>query len=279
MRKGNAFLRMSVALLLFPTSGNATDVNLIWSATSGAGTVGGSDISASPGDTLTLDIVVVPDASGVREVSISLSFDSSALSLTSATEVGSPTMSGPITAGLTTSTTAPASGDCNGDGAVGVSDYVQYIVTYGMFVTPGTGCDFDGNGVIGFPPVELPAIFSNYQLGSPTAPAANLALGFEEASTPGSGTQTSLFTLGQATFQVLGAGGTSVDLFFNPKIDGVADGSESIIADSGNPTGVTLNDATVNGGPALVPLLAPWGAAVLTLALVAWGSRLARPGS
>ena len=273
MRNGSALLRIAVVLLLFPTSSNATDVNLIWSATTGSGTVGGSDITAAPGDTLILDIVVVPDASGVRELSISMSFDSSALLLTSATEVSTSTIN-PFTVGLTTSATPSASGDCDGDGAVGLADYVEFVINFGLVVPPGTSCDFDGNGFVGGI-LDALALHDNYQRGSSTAPAANLALGFEAVLDPGEPTQTSTFILGRATLQVLGAGGTSVNLFFNPKIDGVADGTDSIIASSANPTGVTLNNATVNGGAA-VPLLAPWGAAVMALALAVCGSRFAR---
>jgi hypothetical protein len=50
-------------------------VDLIWTGTSGAGTTGGSTISAQPGDVVTLEIRVSTDDAGVCCAALSLRFD------------------------------------------------------------------------------------------------------------------------------------------------------------------------------------------------------------
>jgi hypothetical protein len=51
-------------------------VELIWTATTGSGTPGSRTITASPGDQITGQIRVTPDATGVLAYSVSLLFDS-----------------------------------------------------------------------------------------------------------------------------------------------------------------------------------------------------------
>jgi hypothetical protein len=50
-------------------------VGLVWTATTGAGTPGGNTITAAPGDQLTGEIRITPDADGVLAYSVSLLFD------------------------------------------------------------------------------------------------------------------------------------------------------------------------------------------------------------
>ncbi len=58
------------------------NIDLIWSATTGAGATGTSTIAASPGDELTLDVVLNPDERGVHGYGISIEFDRNGKELT-----------------------------------------------------------------------------------------------------------------------------------------------------------------------------------------------------
>jgi hypothetical protein len=61
-----------IALAVASMAAAAPSVSLVWTDTTGGGTTGGSSIDAVAGDTLTLDIVVTPDANNVSLASVSL---------------------------------------------------------------------------------------------------------------------------------------------------------------------------------------------------------------
>ena len=65
-------------------------VSLVWTATTGSGAPGSTDIEAVVGDVLTLDVVVNIDAAGLTVVSTSLVYDSDDLTGASAVDCPSP---------------------------------------------------------------------------------------------------------------------------------------------------------------------------------------------
>ena len=72
-------IRLAGVLALLLLAGRpalaVVDVDLVWTATTGSGTTGGSFIEAAPGDILTAEIRVTPDAAGVCCAAISVRFD------------------------------------------------------------------------------------------------------------------------------------------------------------------------------------------------------------
>jgi len=87
-----------------PAVGHAfVKVELVWTATTGSGIPGSRTISASPGDQITGQIRITPDASGVLGYGVSLGFDSdlgNELNLISATENLPPGMEFNLTSGV-----------------------------------------------------------------------------------------------------------------------------------------------------------------------------------
>jgi hypothetical protein len=79
-----------VALLAAGSALADPSVDLIWTATTGAGVTGGSAISALPGDTLTLDIVVNDNGAGLTGAFLTLAYDSANLLGTTAVDCPSP---------------------------------------------------------------------------------------------------------------------------------------------------------------------------------------------
>ena len=71
-----------IALAMASVASAAPTVSLVWTGTTGAGAVGGSSIAAAVGDTLTLDILVTGDATGVTAAA--LSYDTSLAGVASA---------------------------------------------------------------------------------------------------------------------------------------------------------------------------------------------------
>ena len=84
-RLAAAITAILVGILGFAGSASAVPtIELIWSGTTGAGTTGSSTIDALPGDILTLQIDIVLDVpDGLRDVSLSIEYDSDALTGTS----------------------------------------------------------------------------------------------------------------------------------------------------------------------------------------------------
>ena len=70
-----------IALAMAGMASAAPSVSMVWSATTGGGTTGGSSIDAVAGDTLTLQILVTPDANNVTYAG--LSYDISAAGVAS----------------------------------------------------------------------------------------------------------------------------------------------------------------------------------------------------
>ena len=60
-----------IALAMAGVASAAPSVSMIWTATTGSGTVGGSSIDAAVGDTLTLDMRIVLDPIGAQVISMS----------------------------------------------------------------------------------------------------------------------------------------------------------------------------------------------------------------
>ena len=60
-----------IALAMASVASAAPTVSMVWTATTGSGTVGGSSIDAVAGDILTLDILVNGDANGVSFAGVS----------------------------------------------------------------------------------------------------------------------------------------------------------------------------------------------------------------
>jgi hypothetical protein len=66
MRFINALLAMAaIALAVASVASAAPTVTLLWMGTTGTGTAGGSSIASKAGDTLTLDILITTDSTGV----------------------------------------------------------------------------------------------------------------------------------------------------------------------------------------------------------------------
>lgn len=72
MRAGLPYLFLLVGLLAATAALATPSVQLVWSDTTGLGTTGGSSIEAAAGDTLTLDMIVIPDVNGVQGAHVSL---------------------------------------------------------------------------------------------------------------------------------------------------------------------------------------------------------------
>lgn len=79
-----------VSLVMAHAALAAPSVNLVWTDTTGTGTPGVSSIQAAVGDTLTLDIVLHPDANGILFAGLTLGYDSNQLFGLSAEECPSP---------------------------------------------------------------------------------------------------------------------------------------------------------------------------------------------
>jgi hypothetical protein len=80
----------ALAVLLACAAEAAPRIELRWTATSGTGATGASEIEARPGDVLTLDLEVVADADGLTFASLSLRYDSAFLFATAAEECPVP---------------------------------------------------------------------------------------------------------------------------------------------------------------------------------------------
>lgn len=88
-----------------PTADAAPIVEIVWSATTGSGTAGGSSIAAAPADQLTADILLTADTAGISSYSISLKFDTDLgdeLNLLNATELLPSGFSDHLVAGVST---------------------------------------------------------------------------------------------------------------------------------------------------------------------------------
>jgi hypothetical protein len=77
--RSTAAIGCVVAVLATGSALADPSVDLIWTATTGAGVTGGSAIGALPGDTLTLDIVVNDNGAGLTGVFLTLEYDSANL--------------------------------------------------------------------------------------------------------------------------------------------------------------------------------------------------------
>lgn len=146
----------------------APAVDLLWTGTTGSGTSGGASIEAAAGDTLTLDIVLFPDALGISAAALTLGYDSNQLFGLSAEACPSPPNAVP--------------GTC--DGAMPPSPPVPIVIsnvgpgsTMGIFVaqwpTP-----------TGFPSITLGRATFSVQ----TPGAVSLVYGLNEGVTDGIGT-------------------------------------------------------------------------------------------
>lgn len=90
MRLRAALVSAACALIVASTASAAPLVDLVWTGTTGSGTPGSSWIDATPGDTLTLQVIIDPNGSGTHGGSLGLQFDPSSLQAISATECPSP---------------------------------------------------------------------------------------------------------------------------------------------------------------------------------------------
>jgi len=79
-----------VSLVLASAALAAPSVDLVWAGTTGSGVPGGSSIEAAVGDTLTLDIVLIPDAAGIAGAALTLGYNSDRLFGLSAQACPSP---------------------------------------------------------------------------------------------------------------------------------------------------------------------------------------------
>lgn len=95
----NLAIAISMALVLLAASANAAPiVDLIWTDTTGSGTTGSDTIDADPGNTLTLDVRVIPDGTNpVTGAQLQLNWDLAGLIGTSVINCPAPCKSsGPL---------------------------------------------------------------------------------------------------------------------------------------------------------------------------------------
>lgn len=77
-RRGRGLLLVLAAVgstALYAQDALAQDFSLVWTATTGSGTPGGTTIQAAPGDVLTAEIQVDSQANGIKMYSVSVRFD------------------------------------------------------------------------------------------------------------------------------------------------------------------------------------------------------------
>jgi hypothetical protein len=79
-----------LSLAVANAAGAAPSASLVWTGTTGSGVTGGSSIEAAVGDTLTLDIVLTPDAAGIAGAALTLGYNSNQLFCLSAQACPSP---------------------------------------------------------------------------------------------------------------------------------------------------------------------------------------------
>jgi hypothetical protein len=89
----NAFFIAIV--MLAATARGDPGITMVWTATSGGGTPGADAISADVGDTLTLQVFVVPDANGIVGAGLSFGWDPTALDVTAFAECPAATSTPP----------------------------------------------------------------------------------------------------------------------------------------------------------------------------------------
>jgi hypothetical protein len=176
-----------VALAVAGVASAAPSVSLVWTGTTGSGTTGGSSIDAAPGDTLTLDMLVITDAAGTTGVA--LSYDVSASGVVSAyTRPGIDSINTSVVwdfQGSAGNTIAPASATYTGAGLTFISGVTCPAATGNL------AAGFCGDLVVG--------LLTASQTGTDVGGGIIGSFG----TLPGSMTGPHTFTIAQATFEVV----------------------------------------------------------------------------
>lgn len=255
---------LALTLTLASTFLAAGEIRLVWSSTTGAGTIGGDNISATTGDIVSLDVIFDNTLSS-GWAAVSLDFLSAPLSLLSITP--STTLAPEFTsASVEANAGAPVLADGTGDGVVGLADLIG--LGDNLF-TPNPAYDFGSAAGPGLPDAivnffDAAILNSNYGAGSPVASSSTNALyisiGHDLFSSAPLAASQLLATL---NFQVTGAIGGNINPFFNAGVDGIFDSNRQDMT-----TATTLSGATLNGGVPSVDVPAPTTFLLFCLGLV-----------